>query len=177
MFAYRRRHTLCVARFFFGWVMSDLRLQNGVYLVRGRLFLRVAYVGSLLIERGIPREQLTCFFGWLISDLRLWNETYTVCSAFFGWFMSDLRLENEAYPVSRSLFLRVAYVGSSRIERMIPCEQRACFFGWLLSDPSLQNEAYTSMQGACFLRWFLSDLCITEMALNEGGTATPGKKI
>ena len=33
------------------------------------------------------------------------------------------------------------------------------------------------MQRACFLRWFLSDLCITAMALNEEGTATPGKQI
>ena len=46
-----------------------------------RLFLRVAYVGSLLKERDIHSLQGACSFAWLISDLYLKNEAYTVCRA------------------------------------------------------------------------------------------------
>ena len=51
IFAYRTRHTLCVAR----------------------LFLGAAYVGSLLIERGIHSVLRACSFVWLMSDLCLKN--------------------------------------------------------------------------------------------------------
>ena len=37
----------------------------------GRLFLRVAYVGSLLMERGIHSMKGACSFAWLMSDLCL----------------------------------------------------------------------------------------------------------
>ena len=145
--------------------------------------------------------QRACFFAWLTSDLCFQNEAHTVSSAlvasgglcrifayrtrltpcvarcFFGQLMLDLCLQNEAYTVCSALFFRVAYVGSSLIERGIPHGQPACLFGWLMSDLRLQNEAQTSMQRACFLRQVLLDLCITAMALNEEGTATPGKQI
>ena len=51
IFAYRTRHTQCVAR----------------------LFLGAAYVGSLLIERGIHSVLRACSFAWLMSDLCLKN--------------------------------------------------------------------------------------------------------
>ena len=51
IFAYRTRHTQCVAC----------------------LFLHVAYVGSLLIERGIHCVSRACLFAWLMSDLCLKN--------------------------------------------------------------------------------------------------------
>ena len=51
IFAYRIRHTLCVVR----------------------LFLRMAYVGSLLIEQGIHSVLRACSFAWLMSDLCLKN--------------------------------------------------------------------------------------------------------
>ena len=38
-----------------GWLMSDLRLKNEAHTVCSALFLRVAYVESLLIGRGIQR--------------------------------------------------------------------------------------------------------------------------
>ena len=45
-----------------------------------RLLLGVAYVGSLLIERGIHSVKGACSLAWLMSDLCLQNEAYTVCS-------------------------------------------------------------------------------------------------
>ena len=59
IFAHRTRHTQCVAR----------------------LFVPVAYVGYLLIERGIHSVCRACSLAWLMSDLCLWNEAYKVCSA------------------------------------------------------------------------------------------------
>ena len=48
-----------------------------------RLFLHVAYVGSLFIERGIHSVQGACSFAWFKSDLCLKNNEYTVCSTGF----------------------------------------------------------------------------------------------
>ena len=53
-FTYRTRHTQCVERLFVGVLMTDFCFKNEAYTqCVARLFLRVAYVGSLLIERGI----------------------------------------------------------------------------------------------------------------------------
>ena len=52
IFARRTKHTQCV----------------------GCLFLRVAYVGSFLKERGIPSAQGTCSLAWLMSHLCLKNK-------------------------------------------------------------------------------------------------------
>ena len=54
------------------------RTKHTQYLER--LFLRVAYVGSLLIERGIYSVQGACSFAWFKSDLCLKNNEYTVRS-------------------------------------------------------------------------------------------------
>ena len=92
IFAYRTRHTQCVAR----------------------LFLCVAYVGSLLIERGIHSVQRACSFSWLMSDLCLQNEAYTVCSVLVpsrGLCWIFAYRTRHTLCVAR-LFVRVAYVGS-----------------------------------------------------------------
>ena len=123
IFAYRTRYTQCVAR----------------------LFLRVAYVGSLLIERGIHSVQRACFFAWLVSDLCLQNKVYTVCSALVpsrGLCRIFAYRTRHKQCVAR-LFVLVAYVRSLLIERGIHSVQRACSFAWLMSDLCLQNEAYT----------------------------------
>ena len=50
----RTMNTQCAARLFFRWLMSNLCFKNEACTVSRRLFLRVvAYVGSLLKERGI----------------------------------------------------------------------------------------------------------------------------
>ena len=55
IFAYRTRHTLCVARLFVRVAyVGSLLIERGIHCVCvARLFVPVAYVGSLLIERGI----------------------------------------------------------------------------------------------------------------------------
>ena len=55
IFAYRTRHTQCVARLFLRMACGrSLLIERGIHTqCVARLFLRVAYVGSLLIERGI----------------------------------------------------------------------------------------------------------------------------
>ena len=45
----------------------------------GCLFCRVAYVRSLLKERGICSVRGACSVAWLMSDLCLKNEAYAVC--------------------------------------------------------------------------------------------------
>ena len=123
IFAYRTRYTQCVVR----------------------LFLRVAYVGSLFIERGIHSVQRACFFAWLVSDLCLQNKVYTVCSALVpsrGLCRIFAYRTRHKQCVAR-LFVLVAYVRSLLIERSIHSVQRACSFAWLMSDLCLQNEAYT----------------------------------
>ena len=53
IFAYRRRHTQCVARLFVRVpYVGSLLIEEGVHCV-AHLFVRVPYVGSLLTERGI----------------------------------------------------------------------------------------------------------------------------
>ena len=53
IFAYRMRHTQCVACLFLRVAcVGSLLIEQGIQCV-ARLFLHVAYVGSLLIERGI----------------------------------------------------------------------------------------------------------------------------
>ena len=147
IFAYRTRYTQCVAR----------------------LFLRVAYVGSLLIERGIHSVQRACFFAWLVSDLCLQNKVYTVCSALvpsrglcriFAYRTRHKQCVALALVRSRGLcpifayrtrhtqcvarlFVCVAYVRSLLIERGIHCVQCACSSAWLMPDLCVQNEAYT----------------------------------
>ena len=50
----RTRHTQCVARLFFGVAyVGSLLIERGIHSGVARLFVGVAYVGSLLIERGI----------------------------------------------------------------------------------------------------------------------------
>ena len=54
IFAYRTRHTKCVARLFVGVTyVGPLLIERGIHSGVARLFVGVAYVGSLLIERGI----------------------------------------------------------------------------------------------------------------------------
>ena len=99
IFAYRTRHTSVQRACSFAWLMSDLCLQDEAYIVctalvrsRGlcrifayrtrhtqcvaRLFVPVAYVGSLLIERSIHSVQSACSFAWLMKDLCLKNNEY-----------------------------------------------------------------------------------------------------
>ena len=95
IFAYRTGHTQCVAR----------------------LFLRVAYVGCMFIERGIHSVYRVCSFAWLISDLCLKNEAYTVCNALvpsLGLCRMYVYRTRHTQCVAR-LFLRVSYVGSKLI--------------------------------------------------------------
>ena len=54
IFAYRTRHTQCVARLFVGVTyVGSLLIERGIHSGVACLFVRVAYVGCLLIERGI----------------------------------------------------------------------------------------------------------------------------
>ena len=54
IFAYRTRHTLCVARLFVRVAyVGSLLIERGIHSGVARLFVGMAYVGSLLIERGI----------------------------------------------------------------------------------------------------------------------------
>ena len=54
IFAYRTRHTLCVARLFVGVAyVGSLLIERVIHSGVARLFVGVAYFGSLLIERGI----------------------------------------------------------------------------------------------------------------------------
>ena len=121
--AYRTRHTQCVAR----------------------LFLRMVYVGSLLIERCIHSVQHACSFAWLMSGLCLQNEAHTMCSTLVpsrGLCRIVAYRKMHTQCVAR-LFLRVVYVGSLLIERGIHNVQHACSIAWLMSDRCLQKDAYT----------------------------------
>ena len=54
IFAYRKRHTLCVALLFVRVAyVGSLFIERGIHSGVARLFVGMAYVGSLLIERGI----------------------------------------------------------------------------------------------------------------------------
>ena len=54
IFAYRTRHTQCVARLFVGVAyVGSLLIERAIHSGVAPLFVGVAYVGSLLIERGI----------------------------------------------------------------------------------------------------------------------------
>ena len=54
IFAYRTRHTQCVARLFVGVTyVGSLLIERGIHSGVARLFVGMAHVGSLLIERGI----------------------------------------------------------------------------------------------------------------------------
>ena len=52
IFAYRTRHTLCVARLFVGMAyVGSLLIERGIHSGVARLFVGVAYVGSLFKEQ------------------------------------------------------------------------------------------------------------------------------
>ena len=52
IFAYRTRHTLCVARLFVGVAyVGSLLIERGIHSGVARLFVGVAYVGSLFKEQ------------------------------------------------------------------------------------------------------------------------------
>ena len=69
IFAYRTRHTKCVARLFVRVAyVGSLLIEEGIHCV-ARLFVRVPYVGSLLIEEGIHSVYSACSFAYLMSDL------------------------------------------------------------------------------------------------------------
>ena len=147
IFAYRRRHTPCVARSFFG---------------------SLSYVRSLLIEGDTHRAQRVVSSGRsVISSLiegKTHREQRVVSSG--PSVMLDLRLQNEAHTLRSSQFLRVAQLcqifayrrrhtpcvarfssgGLCRSfayrARHTPCVAR-CFLGWLMSEFCLQNQAYT----------------------------------
>ena len=54
IFAYRTRQTKCVARLFVRVAyVGSLLIERGIHSGVARLFVGMAYVGSLLIERGI----------------------------------------------------------------------------------------------------------------------------
>ena len=54
IFAYRTRHTQCVARLFVGVAyVGSLLIARAIHSGVARLFVGMAYVGSLLKERGI----------------------------------------------------------------------------------------------------------------------------
>ena len=54
IFAYRTRHTQCVALLFVGVTyVGSLLIERDIHSSVARLFVGVAYVGSLLIERGM----------------------------------------------------------------------------------------------------------------------------
>ena len=54
IFAYKTRHTECVARLFVGLAyVGSLFIERAIHSGVARLFVGMAYVGSLLIERGI----------------------------------------------------------------------------------------------------------------------------
>ena len=54
IFAYRTRHTKCVARLFVGVAyVGSLLIERAILSGVAPLFVGVAYVGSLLIERSI----------------------------------------------------------------------------------------------------------------------------
>ena len=54
IFAYRTRHTQCVARLFVGMAyVGSLLIERGIHSGVASLFVGVADVGSLLIKRGI----------------------------------------------------------------------------------------------------------------------------
>ena len=54
IFAYRTRHTQCVARLFVGVAyVGSLLIERAIHSGVAPLFVGVAYVGSLLIEGGI----------------------------------------------------------------------------------------------------------------------------
>ena len=72
IFAYRRSHTKCVARLFVDVAyVGSLLIERGIHSGVARLFVGMAYVGSLLIERGIHSVQRACWLAWLMSDLCL----------------------------------------------------------------------------------------------------------
>ena len=52
IFAYRTRHTQCVARLFVGVAyVGSLLIERGIHSGVARLFVGVAYVGSLFKEQ------------------------------------------------------------------------------------------------------------------------------
>ena len=64
IFAYRTRHTKCVARFFVGVAyVGSLLIERAIHSGVAHLFVGVAYVGSLLIERGIHSGVARLFVG------------------------------------------------------------------------------------------------------------------
>ena len=64
IFAYRTRHTKCIARLFVGATyVGPLLIERGIHSGVASLFVGVAYVGSLLIERGIHSGVARLFVG------------------------------------------------------------------------------------------------------------------
>ena len=136
IFAYRTRHTPCVASCFFGSlnyvcssvkkqgthrvssgrsVMSNLRLYNKAHAVCSELFLRVAGLCQIFAHRTWHTPSVAnCFFGSL-SYVPVRSSLTEQGTRGVYWVvspgrsvMSDLRLQNKAHAVCGEFFFRVA---------------------------------------------------------------------
>ena len=128
IFAYRRKHTPCVAHSF---------------------FRSLSYVRSLLIEGGThPAQPVVSSDRSVMSDLRLYKEAHTVGSAQFFRVPQLCKIfayrRRHTLCVARSFFGSLSYVRSSLIEGKTHRAQCAVSSGpSVMSDLGLQKEAHT----------------------------------
>ena len=150
-FAYRTKHTRCVALYFLGWPMSQFFFQKQSYTVCSPLFTRVNYVRFFLKEVGIHSVQRFIFSGDL-CPIFAYRTRHTQCVAlyFLGRIMSEYCLQNKAYTVCSALFPRVNYVRILLIEQGIHSVQR-----FISSGDLCPNFAYRTTLTQCVALYFL----------------------
>ena len=122
------------------------------------MFPRVAYVGVLLIERGIHRVLSDVSSGGLCRSFA-YRTRLTPCVArfFLGvWLMSDFCRQNKAHTVCSASFPRLAYFRVLLIELGIPR-----VYGFFSSSGLCRSFAYRTKHTLCVahfpLAWLMSE--------------------
>ena len=115
IFAYRTRHTLCVARLFVGVAyVGSLLIERGIHSGVARLFVGVAYVGSLFKEQWT--WLIRCIFHsttptvelrQLVRSYKLWKVFFHLCHVdSIGHDWSNLRLKQSKIRLRFNIWFR-----------------------------------------------------------------------